>query len=195
MSPNVAGPGSSSTSSRSRPGRRAGAGDSQHDGGRPRRGRRSPSAQATHALDSFACLYAFFGRDVLLADGLGWDEATVAMWRAREVVRPQVKKAAQVALLLELCEETRPYLREDRQVGEWVTTALPNLRGATPAQWLIARGHRGLRELTYGLVDWMPRLPAGEIEPVDEDGAAKMLAAHADTPGTAEFLRMLGESA
>jgi hypothetical protein len=35
---------------------------------------------------------------------------------------------------------------------------LPNLRGATPAQWLVARGHRGLRELTYGLVDWMPRL-------------------------------------
>jgi hypothetical protein len=149
--------------------------------------------QATDALDSFARLYVFFGRDVLLAGALGWDEATIAAWRGREVVRPQVKKAAQVALMLELCEETRPYLQGDREVGEWVTTALPNLRGATPAQWLIARGHRGLRELTYGLVDWMPRLPAGEIEPVDEDAAAQMLAAHADTPGTAEFLRMLGE--
>jgi hypothetical protein len=138
-------------------------------------------------------LYVFFGRGVLLAGALGWDEATIAGWRGHEVVRPQVKKAAQVALMLELCEETRPYLHGDREVGEWVTTALPNLRGATPAQWLIARGHRGLRELTYGLVDWMPRLPAGEIEPVDEDAAAQMLAAHADTPGTAEFLRMLGD--
>lgn len=194
MSWNVAGDGLSSTSSRSRSGRR-GAGDSRRDGDRPRRGRRSPSAQAKGALESFARLYTFFGRDVLLAGALGWDEATVAVWRGREVVRPQVKKAGQVALLLELCEEARPYLREDRQVGEWVTTALPNLRGATPAQWLLARGHRGLRELTYGLVDWMPRLPAGEIEPVNEDHVAKLLAAHADARGTAEFLPMLGEGA
>jgi hypothetical protein len=152
-----------------------------------------PSAQATQALNSYARLYAFFGQDVLLAGALGWDEATVAMWRGREVVRPQVKKAAQVALLLELCEEARPYLREDRQVGEWVSTGLPNLRGSTPAQWLMTRGQRGLRELTYGLVDWMPRLPAGEIEPVNEDAVAGAIAAHAGTPETAEFLRMLGE--
>ena len=130
---------------------------------------------------------------MLLAGALGWDEATVAGWRGGEVVRPQVKKAAQVALLLELCEEARPYLRDDLQVGGWVSTALPNLRGATPAQWLLTRGQRGLRELTYGLVDWMGRLPAGEIEPVSESAASEAIAAHADTPGTAEFQRMLGE--
>jgi hypothetical protein len=152
-----------------------------------------PSVQARQALDSFARLYCFFGRDVLLADALGWDEATVAVWRGRGVVRPQVKKAAQVELLLELCEETRPYLHGDLQVGEWVSTALPNLRGSTPAQWLLARGQRGLRELTYGLVDWMPRLPAGEVEPVQEDVAAETIAAHERTLETAEFLRMLGE--
>jgi hypothetical protein len=49
-------------------------------------------------LDSFARLYVFFGRDVPLAGALGWDEATIAVWRGHEVVRPQVKKAAQVAL-------------------------------------------------------------------------------------------------
>jgi hypothetical protein len=144
-------------------------------------------------LDSFAHLYCFFGRDVLLAGALGWDEATIAMWRAREVVRPQVKKVAQVALLLELCEEARPYLHEDLQVGAWVSTGLPNLRGSTPAQWLMTRGHRGLRELTYGLVDWMPRLPAGEIKPVNETAASEAIAVHVGTPETAEFLRMLGE--
>ncbi len=146
-------------------------------------------------LDSFARLYAFFRRDVLLAAALGWDEATVAAWRTREVVRPQAKKAAQVELLLELCEEARPYLREDRQVADWVSTGLPNLRGVTPAQWLTARGRRGLRELSYGLVDWMPRLPAGEIEPVKESAASEAMAAHADTPQAAEFQRMLGELA
>lgn len=156
-------------------------------------GLRVSSARAVHALDSFARLRVFFGRDVLLAGALGWDEATVAMWRGRRVVRPQVNKAAQVELLLELCEETRPYLHGDLQVGEWVSTGLPNLRGSTPAQWLVARGHRGLRELTYGLVDWMPRLPAGEIEPVQEDAAAKAIATHGGTPETAKFLRMLGE--
>jgi hypothetical protein len=149
--------------------------------------------QATHALDSFVRLCAFFGRDVLLAGALGWDEATVAGWRRREVMRPQAKKAAQVELLLELCDEARPYLREDRQVGEWVSTALPNLRGLSPAEWLAARGHRGLRELTYGLVDWMPRLPAGEIEPVDEGATREAPATNAGIPGAAEFSRMLGE--
>lgn len=146
-------------------------------------------------MDSFARLWAFFGRDVLAADALGWDEATVAAWRAREVVRPQVKKAAQVELLLELCEETHPYMHSDRQVGEWLVTALPNLRGSTPAQWLAARGRRGLRELTYGLVDWMPRLPAGEIEPLDESTVADAMAAHAESPATVEFQRMLNETA
>jgi hypothetical protein len=164
----------------------------EHDDVASKRGPREPSVQARHALDCFARLYCFFGRDVLLAGALGWDEATVAMWRGRGVVRPQVKKAAQVELLLELCEETRPYLHGDLQVGEWVSTGLPNLRGSTPAQWLVARGHRGLRELTYGLVDWMPRLPAGEIEPVQKDAAAKAIAAHRRAPETAEFLRMLG---
>lgn len=200
MTHNVARAGSSSTSSRSRPRRRAGRSTGRQNELRssaPERGggasRRAPSAQATFALDAFARLYAFFGRDVLLAGALGWDEATVAGWRGGEVVRPQVKKAAQVALLLELCEEARPYLRDDLQVGGWVSTALPNLRGATPAQWLLTRGQRGLRELTYGLVDWMGRLPAGEIEPVSESAASEAIAAHADTPGTAEFQRMLGE--
>jgi hypothetical protein len=130
---------------------------------------------------------------VLLAGALGWDEATVAEWRTREVVRPQVKKAAQIELLLDLCEETRPYLHEDRQVGEWMSTGLPNLRGMTPAQWLAARGHRGLRELTYGLVDWMPRLPADELEPIKERATSETMTPHADTPEATEFLRMLSE--
>ena len=130
---------------------------------------------------------------MLLAYALGWDEATVAVWRTREVVRPQVKKAAQIELLLELCEETRTYLHEDHQVGEWISTGLPNLRGMTPAQWLAARGQRGLRELTYGLVDWMPRLPAGELEPIEEPARSGASTPHAETPEATEFLRMLSE--
>jgi hypothetical protein len=174
---------SSSTSGRSRPRRRI---------AHPIQ-RRAASAHATRALGCFARLYSFFGRDVPLADALDWDEATVAAWRTREVVRPHVKKAAQVELLLDLCEETRPYLQEDHQVGEWINTALPNLRGTTPAQWLAARGHRGLRELTYGLVDWMPRLPAGELEPIEEPARSGASTPHAETPEAAEFLRMLSE--
>ena len=174
---------SSSTSKRSRPRRRI-----AHQ-----IKRRAPSAQATRALDAFARLYCFFGRDVLLAGALGWDQATIAEWRTREVVRPQVKKAAQIELLLELCEEARPYLHEDHQVGEWISTGLPNLRGMTPAQWLTARGHRGLRELTYGLVDWMPRLPAGELEPIEKHATSETRTPHAETPEAAEFLRMLSE--
>jgi hypothetical protein len=130
---------------------------------------------------------------VLLAEALGWNEATVAEWRTREVVRPQVKKAAQIELLLELCEETRPYLHEDHQVGGWISTGLPNLRGMTPAQWLTTRGPRGLRELTYGLVDWMPRLPAGELEPIEEPARSGASTPHAETPEAAEFLRMLSD--
>jgi hypothetical protein len=158
----------------------------------PPQRRRSP--QAVSALDAFTSLYAFFGRDVLVAEALGWDEATVAAWRERQVVRPQRAKSDEVELLLELCEETRPYLREDGQVGAWVTTPLPNLRGATPAAWLRLRGRRGLRELVHGLVDWMPRLPVGEIEPVDERAAAAALSKQAADPAVVEFQRMLDRS-
>jgi hypothetical protein len=152
-----------------------------------------PSPQAAHALDSFARLYSFFGQDMRLASALGWDEATVAAWRTRDVVRPQIKKVAQIRLLLELCEETRPYMREDRQVGDWVSTGLPNLHGMTPAQWLATHGRHGLRQLIYGLVDWMPRLPAGEVEPVKERVPSEATAAPAGTAETAKFLQMLDE--
>jgi len=165
----------------------------ESDGHASRQQRRVPSAQAAYALDSFARLYSFFGRDMRLASALGWDEATVAAWRTRDVVRPQVKKVAQVRLLLELCEETRPYMREDRQVGSWVSTGLPNLHGVTPAQWLATHGRRGLHQLIYGLVDWMPRLPAGEIEPAKESAASQAVAAHAGTAGTTEFRQMLDD--
>ena len=121
---------------------------------------RAPSGLASYALDSFARLYAFFGRDAPLAGALGWDEATVAVWRKREVVRPRTNKVAQVVLLLALCDEARPYMRNDLQVGRWMGTALPNLRGISPAQWLAENGQRGLRELTHGLVTWAPRLPS-----------------------------------
>jgi hypothetical protein len=121
---------------------------------------RQPSDFAAHALDSFARLHVFFGRDAPLAAALGWDEATVAGWRKREVVRPHMSKAAQVVLLLALCEEARPYMRDDLQVGRWMGTALPNLRGVSPAQWLAENGQRGLRELAHGLVAWKPRLPS-----------------------------------
>jgi hypothetical protein len=121
---------------------------------------REPSGFADHALDSFARLHVFFGRDAPLAAALGWDEATVAGWRRREVVRPHMKKSAQVVLLLHLCEDVRPYMRNDLQVGRWMGTALPNLRGLSPAQWLAENGQRGLRELTHGLIAWKPRLPS-----------------------------------
>jgi hypothetical protein len=203
INPNVDMPTSSSTSDRSRPQRRVARSTQRQDapraasrerGGRaPRSRRRAPSAHATRALDDFARLYSYFGGGALLAGALGWDQATVAEWRTRQVVRPQVKKVAQIELLLELCEETRPYLHEDHQVGEWISIGLPNLRGMTPAQWLTARGHRGLRELTYGLIDWMPRLPAGELESIEGEATPEGLASPADTPEAAEFLRMLSE--
>ena len=80
-----------------------------------------------------------------MAGALGWDEATVAGWRRREVMRPHMKKAAQVVLLLALCDEARPFMQNDLQVGNWLGTALPNLRGVSPAQWLASNGQRGLR--------------------------------------------------
>ena len=196
-------PASSSTSDRSHPRRRVArstqrqdaprAASHERNGRAPGRQHRAPSAQATRALDCFERLYCFFGRDVLLAEALDWNEATVAEWRTREVIRPHLKKVAQIELLLELCEETRPYLQEDLQVGEWINTGLPNLRGMSPAQWLTARGHRGLRELTYGLLDWMPRLPAGELEPIKEPATSKANTPTPRLPEAAEFLRMLSE--
>ncbi len=107
------------------------------------------------ALDDFARLYIFFGRDAPLAAALRWDEATIACWRKRQVVRPQVKKATQVLRMLKLCDQVRPHMQSDRQVGQWLGAPSPNLRGHSPAQWLAANGQRGLDELARQL----PALP------------------------------------
>ena len=160
--------------------------------GHPRQ--RSPSA--TSALDGFDGLRRFFAQDVQLAKALGWDAATVADWRAHQVVRPQQAKIAQVTLLDRLCQEARPFLRADTAVGEWLNAPLPNLGGATPAEWIRSSGRTGLRQLVYGMVDWMPRVPAADLEPVDErDAIARLEATAKMDPGAREVRRMLGATA
>jgi hypothetical protein len=100
----------------------------------------------------------------------------------------------QVALLAELAREARAYLDTDANVGDWLNAPSPNLRGTSPARWLRSRGHIGLRELTFGLVDWMPRLPDTDLEPIDEERARAYLEEAADhDEGAAELKRMLAE--
>lgn len=128
-----------------------------------------------------------------LAVALGWDEATAAQWRDRVVVRPQRAKATQVLQLAELAGEARAYLDSDTDVGEWLNAPLPNLGGKSPARWLRSRGRTGLRELTAGMVDWMPRLPEGDLEPINAGQARAALGEAADhDEGAAELRRMLG---
>jgi hypothetical protein len=131
--------------------------------------RRSRHAEA--ALQAFADLRRFFPQDTTLAEALAWDVATVAAWRAGEVVRPQKAKVVQVFLLRELCEEVRPYFDDDTDVARWINAPLPNLalvqrKGASPAMWLNARKTSGLDELTRGLVEWMPKIAEEDLEPI-----------------------------
>jgi hypothetical protein len=155
---------------------------------------REPSPQAALALDAFCDLRRFFTRDVQLAQALGWDEATAAKWRDRLVVRPHRIKAMQVHQLAELAHEARAYLQSDTAVGEWLNAPLPNLRGSSPARWVRSRGPVGLRELTYGMVDWMPRLPDRDLEPIDADQARAYLdEASEHDEGAAELRRMLSD--
>jgi len=155
---------------------------------------RERSAEANLALDAFCDLRQFFSHDVQLAQALGWDEATAAKWRDRLVVRPQRIKVMQVRQLAELAHEARAYLGTDTDVGGWLNAPLPNLRGSTPARWVRSRGPIGLRELTRGMVDWMPRLPDRDLERIDAEQARAYLdqAAEYDA-AAAELKRMLGE--
>jgi hypothetical protein len=157
---------------------------------------RERSPQAILALDAFGDLRRFFSHDIQLAQALGWDDATAAQWRDRVVVRPQRVKARQVLQLAELAHEARAYLATDTDVGEWLNAPLPNLRGSSPAEWIRSRGRIGLRELTYGMVDWMPRLPDRDLEPIDAEKAQAYLdeAAEHDA-GAAELKRMLADRA
>lgn len=172
----------------------AGRADRTRPTGPVRKVARSRSPQAGVALDAFAELRRFFDHDARLTEALGWDDATSAQWRDRQVVRPQRVKTMQVALLAELAREARAYLDTDADVGDWLNAPLPNLRGASPARWLRSRGHVGLREMTFGLVDWMPRLPDTDLEPIDEEQARAYLEEAADhDEGAAELKRMLAE--
>jgi hypothetical protein len=155
---------------------------------------RERSAQATRALDVFGELRHFFVYDAQLAQALGWDEATAAQWRDRLVIRPQRVKTMQVLFLYEIAREARAYLERDVDVGEWLNAPLPNLRGGSPARWVRERGLIGLRELTHGMVDWMPRLPDRELEAVNEEEAMAYLDAAAEhDAGAREFKRMLAD--
>lgn len=150
---------------------------------------RSPLAAA--ALKAFSSLTRFFGHDTELSVALGWDQATVAEWRARRVVRPQRTKMDAVAILLDLCEETRPYLRADTDVGRWVLAPLPNLQGATPSQWIQQRGRTGLRELIRGMVDSMPKVAAAQRKGRYESPDTTAIAEDERREGVEEFKRML----
>jgi hypothetical protein len=155
---------------------------------------RQRTQQANLALDAFTDLRCFFAHDVNLAQALGWDEATTAQWRDRIVVRPQRLKAMQVVQLAELAREARAYLENDTSVGEWLNAPLPNLRGNSPALWLRSRGPIGLRELTHGMVDWMPRPPDRDLEPIDAEQARAYLdEASEHDEGAAELRRMLAD--
>jgi hypothetical protein len=160
-----------------------------------RRGRQRANGlpQADRALDTFADVRRYFGRDIQLAVVLGWDEATAARWRDHVVVRPQRVKTMRVVLLDKLAREARAYLESDTDVGEWLNAPLPNLQGKCPARWLRSRGRTGLRELTAGMVDWMPRLPERDLQPIDAEQARAFLKEAADhDEGVAELERMLG---
>lgn len=162
------------------------------DASQPRARERSP--QASLALDAFGNLRRFFSHDVQLAQALGWDEATAAQWRDRQVVRPQRTKVMQVLQLAELGREARAYMETNEDVGEWLNAPLPNLRGSSPSRWLRSRGPIGLRELTRGMVDWMPRPPDRDLEPIDAEGArANLDEAAKHDEGAAELVRMLSE--
>lgn len=133
---------------------------------RPPASRRRPSPATAQALDGFAHLREFFARDTGLTSALGWDDATVAQWRDRRVGRVRRAKAAEVLLLLAVCEEAHAYLQHPHQVGEWALAPQPHLRGSTPAKWVRERGARGLQELTAWMLDAMPTRPL-DTSPVD----------------------------
>lgn len=156
------------------------------------RQRRRRSKHAARALVAFAALRRFFPHDNQLARALGWDVATTAEWRSGRVVRPQRAKIVEVARLLDLCEETRAYLRSDADAGTWTTAPMPNLGGSSPAEWLQRHGQVGLRQLTHGMVDWMPKVQEADLEPIDSDEADAALQRAVETDeGVREFERML----
>jgi hypothetical protein len=141
---------------------------------------------------NFDKLLGYFANTTVLAWTLGWDETMVAEWHTHNVAKPHKTKIRQVLLLVELCNEARAYLSTDTDVGAWVNQPLPDLHESTPAQWIQIKGVAGLRELTYGMADWMPKTPNGELEPIDEDAAiAAMLATSEKDEGVREFRRML----
>lgn len=149
--------------------------------------RRQPSALARHALAAFADVRRYFDTDAHIAGALGWDVATAREWREQAVVRPQRVKVKQLLMLRGLCEDTRPFLREDLDVGHWLTSPQPHLRGHTPAQWLRGRGEHGLNELRRGLVEWMPKVSESDLTDLPAPGPL------GEAQASGEFGRMLAE--
>jgi transcriptional regulator with XRE-family HTH domain len=155
---------------------------------------RAKSAIALYGATRFQEIRQYFRSDLEVARALGWDPATVSQWRRGEVVRPSRRKIRQVELLGRLAEETNPYLSDPLDVGSWIAAPQPYLGGKAPGRWVDERGEAGLRQLVSSLVDWMPRLAQGELEPVDPQEADAALEAYAAVDeGSQEFKKFLSE--
>lgn len=101
----------------------------------PRRTRgRAPSEATLRAHEALAQLEPFFATKTDLARALGWTAPTLRQWLESRPARPRQDTIRSVMQLRDLAVAAGKWVSNPQQVGEWLLSPHPQLRGAVPAE-------------------------------------------------------------
>ncbi|MHB8693123.1 MAG: hypothetical protein ACYDHH_17945 [Solirubrobacteraceae bacterium] len=124
---------------------------------RSTRARGGPSAHALEAHRAFAELQPFFDTKTALAKALGWSLPTLRGWFDSVPTRPREGSARDVIQLRDLAVAAGKWVSDPLQVGEWLLSPLPELRGSVPSRLAVELPPEGVELLISDIALIAPR--------------------------------------
>jgi hypothetical protein len=110
-------------------------------------------------------LRIYFASSSQLARALGTSRDTLRAWNGSHTpARPRVELLDAAQSLLALCRAVSRYVPDKTQVGQWLESPSPRLRGVSPVEVLRSHGHNGLDLLLADLAVTTPPRPTSPID-------------------------------
>ena len=96
-------------------------------------------------------LPAFFSTASARARALGVKRDTIRVWDEGRARRVRATSQGRVALLLAVCAAVSKYLVTTQDVGRWMLSPQPSLRGQSPVEALLDLGDDVIQQIRFAL--------------------------------------------
>lgn len=126
--------------------------------------KRRPVPRAHPALRDYRRLGPFFPVKSERAKALGASTETLRTWEQRPPSRLRSGLVENIRLVLEVCLELEPLMDKRSDVGRWMLSPQPQLRGRTPVSLLHADGKDAIERLLGLAVEQIPAAVVPEDE-------------------------------